>query len=364
MSQKGGANMTDSTPERSEHVPASARWVITIVIPTYNRAHCLETLLQTLCVELKGLEGQVAVIIGDNASTDRTPDLAREFSVQWRDTLVLRHDTNVGVDENFCRCVEKVASSYFWIIGDDDLPGTGVVRALISLLDRTVPDLVYLSSRWGATLDRTRQSTPVTILGAALMDRGTFARCVHVWTTFISGNVIRRELASDGELRQFAGTNLVQLSWMFEALKRGRRFVYVMTPSVFATSGNTAGYSILRVFGENFQRITREAFSGNKGLKSVGAAIIVRTSIGYLPSIVWKLKRGTQLDRFDKTESVAAALGPELSRSVVYRVLIRPLENAPPGLGRLLLVCSRVLARLLWLYDLAYGKLTGRVIKL
>ena len=68
-------------------------------------------------------------------------------------------------------------------------------RCCINARAQVQPDLVYLKSRWSRILDGNGQDHPVTSLDATLMDRDTFGRRVHVWATFISGNLIRRELA-------------------------------------------------------------------------------------------------------------------------------------------------------------------------
>ena len=47
--------------------------LLTIGIPTYNRAKFLRRLLEQLRTELAGLDGQVEVLVSDNASTDDTP---------------------------------------------------------------------------------------------------------------------------------------------------------------------------------------------------------------------------------------------------------------------------------------------------
>lgn len=145
--------------------------LLTIIVPTYNRAPCLAMLLDALCVELLGLEGQVVVVIGDNASTDATPTVVAAFAGRWKATRVLRHVDNLGPDENFCRCIETVVTPYLWIIGDDDLPRAGAIQLLINLLRKHDPDLVYMTSRWAPTLSSHEEAGRVNGLGAKLLDR-------------------------------------------------------------------------------------------------------------------------------------------------------------------------------------------------
>lgn len=326
--------------------------LLTIIVPTYNREACLTMLLDALTTELSGLQGRVDVVIGDNASADATPEVTTAFATRWAETRVLRHSENLGPDENFCRCVEAVRTPYFWIIGDDDLPRAGAIPLLIQLLETHAPDLVYLSSRWTATLSNHQEAGTVSSLKATLMERGAFARSVHVWTTFISGAIVKRELAPDESLRRFTGSLLVQLGWVLGALRCGRSFVHVAEPCVLATAGNTGGYGVLKVFGNNFQRVTREVFSGSASQRSLAEAIVLRTSIAFLPDLIWGVRQA-RLGAFDPNESIAANLEPQLGRSWTYRILIRPLGYATPSQGRWLLRLAHVAARLIKHLDVA-----------
>lgn len=99
---------------------------------------------------------------------------------------------------------------------------------------------------------------------------------------------------------------------------------------MLATSGASGGYAVLKVFGQNFPRIVRDALSGNRALESIAADVISRASIAYLPNLVWAF-REAKAGNFDQSESVTATLGPELGRTLPYRLLIRPMADASPA---------------------------------
>jgi glycosyltransferase involved in cell wall biosynthesis len=325
--------------------------LLTIIIPTFNRARHLQKLLDTLEVELRGLEDRVTVTIGDNASTDTTPKLTTDFSSNWTGrTIVLRHVENVGPEENFCRCIERADTPYFWIIGDDDLPRAGVIVRLLALLHSHRPELVYLNSRWIETTCNPGEDDPVTELTATTLNRDAFARRVYVWTTFISGSIVDRRFASALTLRRFMGTSLVQLGWVMEALKQGERFIHVETPCILATSGNTGGYSVLNVFANNFQRITKEVFCGSKNHQNLARAIVLRTTISFLPGLVWGFKKGT-LGSFENTHTIKEALSPQLADSWPAHIFLRPLQYLPAKLAQALLFMSKLTARIIAGYD-------------
>ena len=192
--------------------------LLTIAIPTFNRAQSLQLLLNTLVVELSGLEDQVDVIIADNASPDQTQDVTAAFKGAWPTAIVLRHDRNLGPDENFCACIDYGSSNFLWIIGDDDLPKTGVIRKLVSFLMKNKPDLLYFSSEWKVEIASSDCGEPIRDICAKARSRLQFSREVNVWMTFISTMIINLQLikrmGSELDIRRFTGTNLVQLGWV------------------------------------------------------------------------------------------------------------------------------------------------------
>lgn len=331
--------------------------LLTIIIPTYNRSEFLSALLSRLVLELEGCKSVVDVIVGNNASSDNTSAVIHEFSSRWASTQTLEHKENLGAEENFCRCVENVNTPYFWIIGDDDSPCLGVIELLLDFLYCYQPDLVYLSSQWSSKVNVEAHNLRIAGLEATLMDKRSFGRQVNVWMTFISGLIVKRELIDTSLLRQFKGSQLVQLGWVFSALRNGRRFLYVHTSCVQAQSGNTGGYNLLRVFGRNFQHITRRMLSDDANQRAMADEIIRRTTISFLPGLVWGFRQGN-LGEFGSSVSFDG-LDYELRRSLPFRLLVNPLAMAAPRQATALIFLARCLTKLIKTYDFGYARLLG-----
>jgi len=324
--------------------------LLTLIVPTYNRADCLEALLKALVTELRGLEDQVRVIVGDNASVDRTPMLTAAFYDAYRSCEVLRHASNLGADENFCHCVEKVDTRYFWIMGDDDLPKAGVIRLLVDLLRRETPDLVFLGAESREVLNGHEPDRPVTALAPVRVSRMAFARKVHVNATFISTMVVNRETyrssADPAPLRRFTGTSLVQLGWVFGVLRTGSRFMYLNPKCVLSMRGNSGGYAMLKVFGQNFAAIVEKAFGAEAG---ISRAIIRRCAIMHLPGVVWGL-RFDRIGDFDYEEP-SSTLRPQLHSFLSYWLLLVPISSLPKLLAWFPLKIARGLSMAITLQD-------------
>lgn len=319
--------------------------LLTIAIPTYNRARHLATLLQCLHDQVSAVGEAVQVLVSDNASTDETAELLHEWQLRWPALLTRRNDTNLGADGNFCACIDSIDSRYFWIIGDDDLPKNGVIDKVLTMLRTETPDLVYLRSEWVSQITGMAQGEPVTALNVISLGQHDFASEVHVWFTFVSGVVVHRDrlVSALGEhtVRRYAGTSLVQLGWVYPVLAAGGKFLFVTNMCVLATKHNTGGYPLLTVFGVNFPRVTREAFAERPDL---AGAIVSKAVSQYLPGLIWDSRRAPA-GRFSG-ERPWPGIARELGERRLYRLLLVPIGRWPRWAARGVYATWRVINRL------------------
>jgi abequosyltransferase len=317
--------------------------LLTIVIPTYSRAEHLSLLLTTLSMEVLGLENNVRIIVGDNASTDNTIAVTDSFSRVFPDAVILRHSENVGPDENFCRCVDLVKTRFFWIMGDDDLPKEGVLRQIVDLLKDGDPDILYLNSEWLSRIHTSKDGKRITTLTVKLLSRELFAKKVNVWLTFISGMVVNLdrlyELNPGLNIRRFNGTSLVQLGWVLPLLMTGAKFQIVPQLCILATGSNSGGYKLLTVFVNNFSKILDEI---------CGDGLIVRKNIEYsllwcfVPTLIWSLRFRNQAAFVD--ENMMTILS-SLKGRVGYWLILLPLAKLYKPLALPFYLFSKILAR-------------------
>lgn len=114
--------------------------VLSICIPTFNRADLLEALLDNLQVECAQVIGLIEVVVSDNASTDQTQEVVRRCRLP---IVYGRNKENIGFSGNLLNVTCNLASGeYVWVLGDDDvvLPG-GVLRIIDSI--KNAPDVSY-----------------------------------------------------------------------------------------------------------------------------------------------------------------------------------------------------------------------------
>jgi glycosyltransferase involved in cell wall biosynthesis len=89
--------------------------LVTIAIPTFNRAALLKGCVQAA---LSQTYTNIEVLVSDNASTDDTQKVLREFNDNR--LRVVRQETNIGLYPNLNACVAAAKGEYFVLVCDDD----------------------------------------------------------------------------------------------------------------------------------------------------------------------------------------------------------------------------------------------------
>ncbi|HLD60198.1 MAG TPA: glycosyltransferase family 2 protein [Candidatus Bilamarchaeaceae archaeon] len=122
------------------------RPILSICIPTYNRAVFLESTLNQLKLETINLEDKIELCISDNGSTDNTQEIIKKFILENPKIKVKTNifDKNIGFTLNFKKILEMASGKYTFTIGDDDDFIPGRLSLLISYLTKE-GDVSYLA---------------------------------------------------------------------------------------------------------------------------------------------------------------------------------------------------------------------------
>ncbi|MBF0491224.1 MAG: glycosyltransferase family 2 protein [Deltaproteobacteria bacterium] len=94
--------------------------LLSICIPTYNRAFMLRECLDSVIESIKDFESEIEIIISDNASMDGTDKMVRAYLISFPFITYYRNEENIGAERNVRSLTKRVAGKYIWILGDDD----------------------------------------------------------------------------------------------------------------------------------------------------------------------------------------------------------------------------------------------------
>ena len=116
--------------------------LLSICLPTYNRAELLRECLASVGPQVAALAPRVELVISDNCSPDGTREVVDEAAKKWP-LVYHRNDCNIGGTANFIRVASLARGEYVWLIGDDDLVTAGSLEHLLGVL-QAHPDVDFI----------------------------------------------------------------------------------------------------------------------------------------------------------------------------------------------------------------------------
>lgn len=115
--------------------------ILTISIPTFNRAELLRNFLPILLEDASQQGDDIEIIVSDNCSTDKTNEVLIELGEKYK-FIHHRQAESIGV-KNVIFAADNLAKGEFcWIIGDDDIVPPGTIRRILNLVNEN-PDIDY-----------------------------------------------------------------------------------------------------------------------------------------------------------------------------------------------------------------------------
>jgi glycosyltransferase involved in cell wall biosynthesis len=269
------------------------RKLLTIAIPTFNRASYLDQCLQHICGQLKKDEDRVEILISDNNSTDNTSEIVNKYISQGFVLNYLKNNENIGSDMNFVQCFNLAKGKYILILGDDDVLLENAIGNILEILEKDDYGIVFLNS-YSFANDFVKERPKAYFTGYKVYaNAAQFIRKIRYiyFIAFISVNVVNKSFVSrDLKPDQFAGTNLVHLGWTLSALFNANKNVFLKEYSVAAKLYNSGGYKLCEVFGVNYNKIF-DAFI-SQGLESKYFKIINKKLLmKFFPAHIIRLRK-------------------------------------------------------------------------
>ena len=106
------------------------RKILTIAIPTYNRAQLLDRQLSWVVDAVKGFERDCEIFVSNNCSTDETAQILENWAAKCShaEFRTFQQSRNVGAIRNIAHCIHSSSAEHIWVLSDDD-----------TVFDKTLP---------------------------------------------------------------------------------------------------------------------------------------------------------------------------------------------------------------------------------
>jgi abequosyltransferase len=327
--------------EGQQRRSASAEPLLTLAIPTYNRAACLRECLSVLADQVQN-EPRVELMISDNASPDETPAVVQDFVDRGLRILYIRNRENIGPDANFLQCFEQARGKYVWLFSDDDLIIPGGLAKILTYCADFKYDLIWVSGFSFAEFH-----IPIAAKegrdALEMTSAREYTKRVHVFFTFISGNIINKETVLAAREKPFSGligTSLGQLGWTYTALNNFNRGLYIREKLIAVRANNTGGYKLFQVFGLRLAAVTHEWLHSAE----LAAIVLNGTVQRFWPLLLHEYKKNAELFAAEATprEVLTATFGANFR----YWLFAYPLMALPGPLAQIWFAVIRVVNRI------------------
>lgn len=92
--------------------------LLSIVLITYNHEKYIRDALDSILMQKTNFDFEI--VIGDDSSTDTTPDICREYASKYCNINYLRYDSNGGVPFNWYTTISRCFGKYIAMLEGDD----------------------------------------------------------------------------------------------------------------------------------------------------------------------------------------------------------------------------------------------------
>ncbi|MFT7098319.1 MAG: glycosyltransferase involved in cell wall biosynthesis [Rickettsiales bacterium] len=123
--------------------------IITILIPTRNRAKNLDNTLKRIVRSVeyaKASDGQIEVVVANNFSIDNTEKVSKIWSDKYPYIKYYKHqEPYPSAEESLFNGIKYCNGEYVWSFGDDDFIHLNAVSTIIKTLSKTNSEFILLN---------------------------------------------------------------------------------------------------------------------------------------------------------------------------------------------------------------------------
>ena len=249
--------------------------LLSICIPTYNRARLLEDAIKSILSQATEFSSEIEICVSDNCSTDNTESVIKKLQKKSRIRIVYhKNSKNMGADYNYMKVIEIAHGEYCWYLSSDDEIEKDGIRKMLSEIKANPRTGLFIVSR--KVYDR-KLKTPLNRIdrGFNIMKKrqefetpAEAARRITTLLGYISVLIFKRSewnRAKKG-YQEFIGSAYVMVYVFFNMMKSGSKVIFMPYKIIKYRFGNDSFLDNLKLVGrskidiEGFYRIGARVF--------------------------------------------------------------------------------------------------------
>jgi abequosyltransferase len=214
---------------------------LSIAIPTHNGAKYIREALDSIICQLNDIDEEIEIVISDNASTDQTPEIIKEYQRKYTFIKYFLNEENLGADRNFDLAVRRSIGEYVWLFSDDDKMTPESIKKVLKVIDshKDLAVIVVNYRIYDEILGKIIKERVVSEYNDILFESSDdFWSKLDVLSALISVNIVRRSLWGRSNVECFYSTNWVHVGVIISILP-GHKSFFISTPLIILNSGPT-----------------------------------------------------------------------------------------------------------------------------
>lgn len=227
---------------------------LSICIPTYNRKDFLKELIKSIIREDK--EKEIEICISDNASTDGTEEMIKEFIENNVNIKYHRNSQNIGADLNYLKCVELATGDYCWLMGSDD----ALIKNSLKVIKEKISDNSNISIFLGNRIEcnynmeerRIRKWLDENINKDIIVDFGkkedkinyfNNSKTIGAVFSYLSSIIVKKEDWDSIKYDEnYTGTYYSHVYMLLSILLKNKKLMYIVNPIILCRGENDSFY--------------------------------------------------------------------------------------------------------------------------
>lgn len=292
--------------------------LLSLCIPTYNRAQYLEKSIQSIICQDEFLNGDVEIVISDNTSTDNTKEIAEIFARKYDNFFYNRNAENV-VDQNYPIVLSKAHGILRRLCNDTLVYKTDSLGYMCKVVREQMDNRPWVVWKESEQSDEVLQCN----FRDYVLDMSFWITSINRYSFWEEDCLNIREDTAGTEL------SLWQLRKGLEIAKEKDNIFIVkrnLTDTQTVAKKNIS-YGLYRVFYENYFRLLEPYFNDNS-LKAEDRDFLEKDLLlRFFPQwcVKWELQSGNLL--YSETEDLKKLIKSQYQDKPYWKEYVRICRN-------------------------------------
>ncbi len=231
--------------------------LLTLAIPTYNRAPLLDQTLEKI-VSDPHFSDEVEIVIADNCSTDHTPEIAKKYQTRFPNRILYHRNGSNLMDENFVIAMSLGRGAYIKLMNDTAMVKEGALGYLLTLIRKYQPTQTLFMVCANTLFNKNKVVACDGING--------YLKALSYSCTWIGNLGVWRELFNRlPNKTYYVKEQLCQVDIAFKAILQSENTVIHFRKLFDVNKARKGGYNLFKVFVKNYFDLLEQYIS--KGLK-------------------------------------------------------------------------------------------------